>query len=441
MQRFLQNIQVFILSHKKLVIAAVVVIIVIFVGLRIFGPKNSAPQYQTASVTRGTLITNVSTSGSVSVANKVSVTTQASGAIDQVFVKNGDTVTAGENIATVKLDQNGQQKQASAWSSYLSAQNSLAAAQAKINSLQSSLFVANQAFVNDRGVSNPTDDQKADPKYIEEDATWLQAEADYKNQTNVIAQTQSALNSASLSYQAVSSTITAPITGTITDLTLTPGMQISGSSGNSNSTTTTTDSGQAIASIKTGGTPIVSVNISEVDVTKVAVGQKATITFDALPNQTFTGKIIGINTTGSVSSGVTTYPATIALDTASDKIFPNMSATVSIITNVKDNVILVPTAAVQSGANGSTVRVMKNGQMSTVAVTVGDSSDTQTEIISGLSEGDTVVTSVVSTNATRASNSSTSPFSAGGLGGGRGFGGGGGAVFFRAGGGGGARGG
>lgn len=437
MQLFWQNIRTFAAHYKKLLVLGGVVVVTLFIVWQVVSPKTARPQYQTATVTRGTLITTVSSSGSVSVANKVSVTTQASGAIDEVYVQNGDTVSAGQTIATVKLDQSGQQKQAAAWASYLSAQNTLNSAQATQYTLQNAEFVANQKFMND-AVANgkPTDD----PLYVEEQASWLAAEAAYKNQAGVISQAESALQSASLSYQAVSSTITAPISGTITDLTLTPGMQISGSNGNtSNSTTTTTDSGQAIASIKTGGTPVVSINIAEVDIPKVKVGQNATLTFDALPNQTFTGKVIGINTTGAVSSGVTTYPATIALDTASDNILPNMSATANIITKIDDNVLMVPSAAVQVGSNGSTVRVLQNGKITIVPVTTGDVSDTDTEITSGLSEGETVVTAVISPTTTTSSGATSSPFS--GIGGRGGFGGGGGgAVFFRAGGGG-ARGG
>jgi hypothetical protein len=64
--------------------------------------------------------------------------------------------------------------------------------------------------VNDRGVNNPSTDQQNDPVYIEENATWLAAEAAYENQSGVIAQTQANLNNANLSYQLTSGTIVAP---------------------------------------------------------------------------------------------------------------------------------------------------------------------------------------------------------------------------------------
>src|SRR5581483_7012682 len=430
-----RNLKEFIFqSTKRKVIAGIVVMLVVFlVGKHITGGAKT-PTYQTATAAKGTLISSVTESGQVAVANRVAVTTGANGIVSHVYVKSGDTVTAGETIADLTLDIAGQQKQAQAWASYLSAKSSLDAANANYNTLQAKLFTTNQSFLQDRGSSaNPSDTQKQDPVYIEENANWLAAEASYKAQANVIAQAQSAVNNALLAYDAVSSSIIAPSNGTITDLTIAPGMQVGGAevSGGSSGTTLTT-----IANIKSEGIPTISVNLSEVDAAKVKSGDKATITFDALPNKTYTGKVIGINTTGTVSSGVTSYRTTIALDTSDDHILPNMSATASIITDIKDNVLTVPTAAVQSSGGVSMVRVLKNGQISQVQVTTGETSDTDTEIDSGLNEGDTVVVGFVASGGTSTASpfSNSNPF--------RGFGGGGGGgAVFRTGGGGGARGG
>jgi len=406
---------------KKIILVVIVVIVVFFVFKSLTTAK-SATQYQTGQVTRGTLVVSLTEAGQVSVANKVSVVTQASGIVSNVYVKSGQTVNAGDKIADVTLDTAGQQRQAQAYSSLLSAQNNLQSANAQLNTLQSQEFVANQKFINDRGVQNPSDQQKSDPVYIEENATWLAAQAAYINQSNVISQSQANVNNASLTYQLTSGTITAPTAGVIGDLVITKGMQVGSSNTTAGSSTNT--SNQTIASIITGNATAVSVSVAEVDAPQIQVGQVATITFDALPNKTFTGKVMGLNTTGAVTSGVTTYPAIIQLDDTSDSsIFPNMSATANIITKVDDNVLLVPSAAVQTVGTTSTVKVMKNGQVSTVSVGVGDTSDSQTVITSGLSEGDTVVTSVIST-ATTSTTTGTSPFSGGlrlgGLGGGGG---------------------
>ena len=410
MMQKLQHLWEFVQMHKKLSLGVGALLILLVFGWNFFGPKKSAVQYQTAQVTRGTLVVSLSESGSVAVANRLPVTTGASGVVSEVDVKNGDTVTAGQVIAKISLDQQGQQKEDLAWSNYLAAQNALSSAQANLNTLQVTLFKTNQAFVTDRGVPNPSAQQQADPVYIEENAAWLAAEAAYKNQQNVIAADQAALNSAWISYQQASAVITAPIAGKISDITIIPGMQIAAN------TSTTTVSSQTIASIKTPGNPVVSVSLSELDATKVKTGQRATVTFDALPNQTFTGKVLGVNTTGAISSGVTTYPATIMLDTPSDAIFPNMTATANIITDIKQNALLVPSAAVQTVGGQSVVRMMKNGQITSVPVTLGESSDSETQILSGLSEGQTVLIGAVGgTTATSSPFSSNRTFGGGAL--------------------------
>jgi macrolide-specific efflux system membrane fusion protein len=98
-----------------------------------------------------------------------------------------------------------------------------------------------------------------------------------------------------------------------------------------------------------------------------------------------------------------------------------MTASVIIQIDKRNDVLMVPTAAVQTANGNSTVRVLKNGTVTQVPVEVGISSDTDTEITSGLSEGQTVVTGTVSTTTT--SSQTSSPFSGfGGRGGG--FGGG-----------------
>jgi len=86
-----------------------------------------------------------------------------------------------------------------------------------------------------------------------------------------------------------------------------------------------------------------------------------------------------------------------------------------IITNIIDNVILVPNAAVQTVNGQSTVKIMKNGKVSEVSVEVAGSNDTQTAITVGLNEGDVVITGTVSPTVTSRTQQ-TSPF--GGFGGG-----------------------
>ncbi len=402
---------------KKVLIVGVLGIVLFFASQTILNNKSSVPQYQTSVVEKGTLVTSITSSGVITSANNASITTQATGIVNEVYVKNGDYVYRGQNIASVTLDQPSLQKQTAAYASYLGAQNSLNSAKNQMNSLQAALFQANQTFVNGAGTNDPITD---DPTYIIQRANWLKAETDYTNQQNVIAQAQASLNSASLSLSQVSSIITAPISGTISNLNLTPGLPISSVATSDNSS-----SSQSVGNVKLeGGNLQALVNLTEIDVTKVKVGQKVTLVLDAFPDKTFTGKVSAINTNGSVSSGVTTYPTTITFDTSTDSIYPNMAVTATIIISVKQDALLIPSGALQTQNGVSSVRVLKNGNITQVEVQVGESSDTQTEIQSGISEGDEVVTGTVATGAS-SGTTTTSPFGGSGFGALRSTGGGG----------------
>ncbi len=421
----MNNLKEFFFKRKKIVILLIVLTVTAFVVWRIYGAKNNQPQYQTAQAKKGTLVTTISASGNITSANNVSVTVQSSGVVKEVLVKNGQPVLVGQTLATLTLDQASQQKQAAAYASFLSAQNNLAVAQAKFNSLQSAEFKANQKLINDAVARSLI---ATDPTYIQQNADWLQAEADYKNQQGAIAAAYASLSSAALTLSQVSSTITAPSSGIVKGLTITPGAIVTVTSSSFNSTSTS----QVLGSIYQTGPILSQVNLSEIDSVKVAEGQKVSMTLDAFPDLTFTGKVVSINTNGIISSGVITYPAVISFDLNNDKIYPNMAVTAQIITSVKNDVVLVPSAAVQTQNGQSTVRVLKKSQPSSINVEVGDSNDTQTVISSGINEGDIVVTGT--TSPTRAgSTGATSPFGAirgfggfGGGGGGRGGGRGGG---------------
>ncbi len=411
---------VFFSSKKRIALFILVFGIAAFFIWRGFSAQSQQVQYQTEAAARGTLISSITSSGTVSSGNNVDITTQATGIVTAVYVKNGDYVNQGDKIADITLDTSSKQKQQSSYASYLSAQNSLNSAKNQMNSLQAAMFEANQTFVKGAGTADPVTD---DPTYIIQKANWLKAETDYTSQQNVIAAAQASLASAWLSYSQISPTVTAPSSGYISNLNISTGVPIVGSSTTSNSTSSTSNSTstQTIGTISLKDSSLTAtVNLTEIDIVKVKIGQKVTMTLDAFGDTTFTGKVTAIDTTGTVSSGVTTYPATITFDTTPDKVYPNMAVNATIITNIKPDVLLVPAGAVQTQNGSSYVRLLKNNQPVLTSVEVGDSSDTQTEIISGIKEGDFVITGS-STQSTSTSQSS-SPF--GSLGGNRSFGGG-----------------
>lgn len=378
--------------------------LVFLARMTVFKPSKT-PTYQTVKVERGPIVSTVSASGQVLSSNTLTIPTSATGVVREVFVKDRDQVVSGQKIAEVELDSAGQQKNTSAWSSYLSAKNSLDSAKVSLFSLQSDMFTkwktyidlaTNSTYQNADSTPNTTN-RVLTPFAIAQD-DWLAAEAKYKNQQAVISQSQAAVAAAWASYQASSPVILASMAGTVGNITILKGLVLSGTSATT------------VAVIQSDSLPMASFNISEVDVSRVLPGQKATISLDSLSGKTFAGTVETVDRIGIVTSNVTNYPAIIQFITKAKELLPNMSATVAIITNQKDNVLLVPSGAVITQNGQTVVRVIKNGTLTESAVETGLSSSTQTEIVSGVSEGDEVVTGIVTQGS---QTSTTSPFSGG----------------------------
>ncbi len=166
---------------------------------------------------------------------------------------------------------------------------------------------------------------------------------------------------------------------------------------------------------------LADVTLNEVDVAKVKLGLKAVLTFDAIPDLSLSGQVDDIAALGTVSQGVVSYDVKIGFDSQDDRIKDGMSVAAAIITDVKQDVLMVPNAAVKTqGTAGSYVQVMVNGAPERRPVEVGAANDTETEVSGNISEGDEVVTQTITSTTT---SSTTNTQQRGGVGGGL-FGGG-----------------
>lgn len=169
---------------------------------------------------------------------------------------------------------------------------------------------------------------------------------------------------------------------------------------------------------------IVSVSLNEVDITKVKLGQKAIMTFDAIEDFETTGKVVSIDSLGTVSSGVVNYEVKIAFDTDSDNIKPGMSVSASIVTNIKQDIITVPISAIKNQNGVSYIEITKEdvpvsevaqnpvsllSQPETVEVQTGISNDESIEIISGISEGEKYILRTIKSSSTSKATSSSAP--------------------------------
>lgn len=136
----------------------------------------------------------------------------------------------------------------------------------------------------------------------------------------------------------------------------------------------------------------IDVPVAEVDIPVVALGQEVDLVFDAFFTDTYHGKVTQIDKVGQEQAGVVNYNVTITMTDGIDKINPGMTAGVTIITEAKPNVLVVPSQAVKTVEGKSVVYILKDGTPQTVEVRVGAYSSESVEILEGeLQEGETLV--------------------------------------------------
>jgi HlyD family secretion protein len=202
------------------------------------------------------------------------------------------------------------------------------------------------------------DDLKAGPSAV-----------DVTNARTKIEAAQSTLNLAS---------ITAPFSGMITDVQVKPGDQV--------------NPGTAAFRVDDLAHLLVDVQVSEVDINSIQVGQDANLTFDAIANKSYTGRVTKVALVGNTSQGVVDFTVTVELTNADEQVKPGMTAGVNVVVQNLNNVLLVPNRAVRVVNGKRVVYVLKSGFPQPVNITLGASSDTDSQVVSGdLKEGDPIV--------------------------------------------------
>ncbi|MFA7662978.1 MAG: efflux RND transporter periplasmic adaptor subunit [Patescibacteria group bacterium] len=151
----------------------------------------------------------------------------------------------------------------------------------------------------------------------------------------------------------------------------------------------TVSSGTAIATLITDQ-KIAEITLNEIDVAQIKVGQKVTLTFDAVADLTVTGEVVEVAALGEVSSGVVSYDVKISFDVQDERVKSGMSVSVEIITESKADVLLAPINAVKTSGSESYVEVLVDGQVQKKTVVTGSSNDTMIEV-TGLEEGEEVI--------------------------------------------------
>lgn len=181
--------------------------------------------------------------------------------------------------------------------------------------------------------------------------------------------------------------VTAPISGTVVTKTAKAGDKIEGGSTGT------------LCTIYDLSYLEMVMSIDELDISKVAVGQTVQITADAVEGTTYTGVVTKVSVAGTTTNGITTYPVTVRID-ETDGLRPGMNVDAEIVISESTDTLAVPSAAVNRGntvlvtadspsAANAAGGATEDGYVS-VEVTTGISDDSYTEILSGLQEGDQV---------------------------------------------------
>lgn len=173
------------------------------------------------------------------------------------------------------------------------------------------------------------------------------------------------------------------------------------------------------------------ISLNEVDIAKVKVGNKATLTFDAVEGLSLTGEVQEIDLLGTITQGVVTYNVKIAFDTQDDRVKSGMSVSAAIITEVKQDIFTVPNSAVKVSGQTNYVEMFDQPLVSTAnpqtqnsqglpsltpprrqLVEIGLDNDDNTEITSGLKEGDEIVVRTITAQTTPTTSATPSIFGA-----------------------------
>lgn len=389
-------------------VAAVVVLGIVLMRPR--QPEQAA--FETVPIERGNLAASVGATGSVRANRTAVLNWQTNGIVGAVNAAIGDTVTSGDTLAELdkaSLSQaiilaeadlvNAQQ----ALEDLLESDTALIEAQKAVDKAEEAYEKAynwrmelngkidikevwydqfgNLQTKEYRGIASPETIAKAD-----QDLALAQAkleDAKRKLERLLQGEESDAVKAARARVAAAEATLNlakliAPFDGTVTQSNPVVGDQVI--------------TGAVGFRVDDLSSLLVDVQVSEVDINTVAVGQKATLAFDAVLNQEYHGQVVSVGQAGDTIGGVVSFTVTVQLTDADEQVKPGMTAAVSVIVEEVKDTLLVPNRAVRLVDGDRVIYILKDGQPQPVKITLGASSDTMSVLVSGdLKEGDLIV--------------------------------------------------
>jgi len=309
--------------------------------------------WRTGQIERGALQATVSASGTVNPVTQVSVSSQISGQVRQVLADFNAEVKAGQLIAEIDPEtyeyrvRSAQADVDAARANVLTAQANAAASRAAISRAQTDVAEAQRIHdrnlqLVDRGfiAQSEADRTRAALASSQELLKSAQAqlgvtEAQIKTAQASVAQKEAVLAQARVDLGRTQ--IKSPVNGIVIKRTVERGQTVAAS----------LQAPELFVIAQNLSDMQVDASIDEADVGRIRTGQKASFTVDAFPGQTFEGKVSLVRKAGQNVSNVVTYIAVIAFANPSGKLLPGMTANVRVVTDVRDDVLKVPNAALR----------------------------------------------------------------------------------------------
>lgn len=399
-----------------------IILLVVVVAAAIFVVNrnrnaNTTTQYQTAKIERGNVTATIGATGTVRSKQTAVLIWQAAGTVDEVKVNVGDSVNANDILASLKKTSLPQ--------SVIMAEADLVNAQKSLEDLQSSDTARAQSAIVLRDAQKAYDkaadwreelngkitiqtivykkimgrtvpqveerEDYADPatiKKADEDLALAKAKLDdaqrefdrLKEGADPVdlAAAQARVDAAQATLNLAR--ITAPFAGTVTESYPLPGDQVG--------------AGATAFRIDNLTSLFVDVEVSEVDINSVNVGQPVTLSFDAIleKDAPYNGKVVEVAQAGTSVQGVVSFKVTVELTDADELVKPGMTAAVNIVVKEIKDELLIPNRAVRLSDSKRVVYLLVDGQAVKTEIRLGSSSDTMSVVAGGdIKEGDVII--------------------------------------------------
>lgn len=389
---------------------AAVILVVYFLTQR---GGNEAVAFQTVPAEQGNLIASVGATGSVRARQSAALIWQTSGIVDSVNAEVGDRVSRdfvlasleksslNQSIILAEADLVNAEKMLedllTSNTALLEAQQAVDRAKVKYDSahnwrirLNGKIDLTDYIYDDDgnlknikkyKGFASQAMIEQADKDLALAEARLNDARRAYERllkgpDSEEVAAAQARVAAAQATLRLAY--LSAPFDGTITQVIPSAGDQVS--------------AGVTGFRIDDLSSLLVDVQVSEVDINNVRIGQDATLLFDAILNKEYKGRVVQVGQVGETLQGLVSFTVTIELTDADELVKPGMTAAVSIVVDEVKDVLLIPNRAVRLVDGERVVYVLVNGSPVQVRIRLGASSDTMSVLLDGdVKEGDLII--------------------------------------------------